>query len=298
MSFLDKTILTSLNEHAKQLQDALGTDLITYYGPIDFAFLTYFREFIEDYVDKLERSEHSNKSSVLSIVLYTNGGSVEAVEKMAEIVRHHYNSVHFIVPEMAMSAGTIWCMSGDKIYMDYTSSLGPIDPQVQSKDGSWVPALGYLDQYERLINKSAQNTLTPAEFGLLNTFDLGVLSRYEQARDLSVTLLKDWLVKYKFKDWTVHRTDPEKTGQSVTDEEKKQRAEEIAESLGDNGLWHSHGRMISISTLKSKLRLEIDDYTDDKELRRLIINYYDLVSGYMQNRNNIPILLHHGLQTF
>lgn len=33
-------------------------------------------------------------------------------------------------------------MSGDKIFMDFFSVLGPVDPQVQNKDGKWVPALG------------------------------------------------------------------------------------------------------------------------------------------------------------
>ena len=46
-----------------------------------------------------------------------------------------------------MSAGTILCMSGDKIFMDYASILGPIDPQVPTPDtGDYVPALGYLDK--------------------------------------------------------------------------------------------------------------------------------------------------------
>lgn len=38
--------------------------------------------------------------------------------------------------------------------------------------------------------------------------DLALLSRYEQARDLTITLLKKWLAEYKFRDWTTHSTDP------------------------------------------------------------------------------------------
>ena len=38
-----------------------------------------------------------------------------------------------------MSAGTIWCMSADKIFMDYSSSLGPIDPAGDNKGcGGWI----------------------------------------------------------------------------------------------------------------------------------------------------------------
>lgn len=52
-----------------------------------------------------------------------------------------------MVPDCAMSAGTIFCMAGDKIWMGYYSSLGPIDPQVFNGK-NWVPALGYLDKVE------------------------------------------------------------------------------------------------------------------------------------------------------
>src|SRR6266478_8628579 len=41
-------------------------------------------------------------------------------------------------------------MSGDSIYMDYYSRLGPIDPQVETRQGKNVPALGYLERYNAL----------------------------------------------------------------------------------------------------------------------------------------------------
>lgn len=72
---------------------------------------------------------------------------------MVNVIRHHYEELYFIVPDSAMSAGTIFCMAGDKIYMDYSSSLGPIDSQVFNGN-NLVPALGYLDKVEELVTKS------------------------------------------------------------------------------------------------------------------------------------------------
>ena len=126
-----------------------------------------------------------------------------------EIVRFHYSEVSFVVPDYAMSAGTVFCTSGDRIFMDYSSSLGPIDPRVfNGKD--WVPALGYLDQVEKMLQKAATDKLTNAEFLILQSQDLAMLSRYEHARTLTITLLTKWLVGYKFKDWTAHRADTHK----------------------------------------------------------------------------------------
>lgn len=59
----------------------------------------------------------------MTIILTTTGGSVEATEDFVEILRHHYDVVDFIIPNYAMSAGTIFAMSGDEIYMDYASVL-------------------------------------------------------------------------------------------------------------------------------------------------------------------------------
>ena len=199
---------------------------------------------------------------------------------MVEIIRHHYGEVFFVVPDAAFSAGTILCMAGDRIYMDYSSSLGPIDPQVWNGK-EWVPALGYLDKVEALLAKATAGNLTNAEFLILQNQDLALLARYEQARDLTVTLLKKWLVEFKFRNWAVHRTDATKIGQAVTAEEKRERAEQIARRLGDNRLWHSHGRMIGPGTLTKLLRLEINDYSSDEILRPLIRSYNDLLTDYV-----------------
>src|SRR5579863_7668178 len=102
-----------------------------------------------------------------------------------------------------MSAGTVLVMSGDAIHMDYYSLLGPIDPQLErAGSADLVPALGYLVQFERLIEKSRKGKLTTAELTfLVEKFDPAELYSYEQARELSIALLKEWLVRYKFKNW-------------------------------------------------------------------------------------------------
>ena len=42
----------------------------------------------------------------------------------------------------------------DNIYMNYYSTLGPIDPQVPNKEGHLVAALGYLDKINELLEKA------------------------------------------------------------------------------------------------------------------------------------------------
>jgi hypothetical protein len=273
---LDDQIHKLLEQRLNALEEHFQADVLTYFGPFEggeSSFLKIIEELAED----------PNKKDKIYIILTTGGGSATVVERLVNILRQHYNEVNFIVPDYAYSAGTIFCMSGDNILMDYFSVLGPIDPQVQNKEGRLVAALGYLDKINQLIEKAQNNTLTQAEFIILKDFDLAELRGYEQAKDLTISLLEKWLVKYKFKNWTNHKTNPSKLGQKVSEEEKVERAKEIAGHLSNNNEWKSHGRPINIETLK-KLRLEIEDYSNNVDRRKLIRDYYEIVSDYVISR--------------
>ena len=284
MHELDKQVKEHLQARVVELEGYFDGDCIFFFGPIFPSLEKRFREFLE-----LLKADGDARHRLV-VFVNSPGGSAETVEKMVEIIRHHYSEVFFVVPDEAMSAGTILCMSGDRIYMDYSSSLGPIDPQVfNGKD--WVPALGYLDQVEKMIEKSSRNQLTDAEFIILQNQDLAMLSQFEQAKNLTITLLKRWLVEFKFKDWTVHQSTPAKLGQPVTQQEKEQRAEEIANILSDNKIWHSHGRKISAATLTNVLKLRIENYSGDAKLTNLIRSYNDFLLEYIL-RNDTPVFLH------
>lgn len=271
---LEKLSRDAVADFLAKLEDKLNADVFTYYGEIVNGVERQVKEIIEDL------SKDSKKHEAIYVFLTTPGGSLTPVQRMVDILRHFYNEVNFIVPDYAYSAGTIWCMSGDNIYMNYYSSLGPIDPQVQNKDGNLVAALGYLDKINELLEKAKQNELTQAEFLILKDFDLAELRSYEQAKELAVDMLKKWLTKYKFKDWTIHST----TGKLVTIEEKEALALEIANKLSDNNVWKSHGRPIGIQVLTEDLHLKIVDFEKDAELNRLISEYYDGLTEYIHRQ--------------
>jgi hypothetical protein len=284
---VDTSIQYFLTERLKALEEYFGADFLVYFGPIVGGNENLILRIIEDLaIDPIKRKK-------IYVLLTTTGGSADAVERYVNILRHHYSEVNFIVPDYAYSAGTIFCMSGDNIYMDYFSVLGPIDPQVQNKDGKWVAALGYLDKVNELIvkakSKDPDNQLTQAEFLILKDIDLAELRGYEQAKNLTIELLKNWLVKYKFKNWLIHHTNPDLKEQEVTLAQKEDRAREIADRLSDSNIWKSHSRPINIETLEKELRLKIEDYSNEP-YRNLIRSYYDLLYDFvMKNRSSIFI---------
>ena len=223
---------------------------------------------------------NDSRSRTIAIVLETPGGVVEVVERIVEVIREFYEEVVVIVPNQAMSAGTVFALSADRIMMDYFSRLGPIDPQIW-KDDKLVPALSYLKQYEKLNKKSIENNLTTVEFVMLEKLDLGELYQFDQARQLSVELLIKWLSQYKFKNWK--ETETKKN--PVTDKMKENRAEDIANILNDPERWHSHGRGISMDTLRNELKLKIEDYSKKPKLKNSIKKYFSLLTDYYLREN-------------
>ena len=146
---------------------------------------------------------------------------MEPVQRMVATIRRHYQIVDFVIPNYAYSAGTILALSGDAILMDYYSRLGPIDPQIKSSRGRTVSALGHLEKYNELIKKAQTGKISAAEVQLLiEGFDQAELYNIEQARELSIAALEEWLVEYKFKNWKTTET----RKQPVTLEMKKKRA--------------------------------------------------------------------------
>lgn len=277
-------IEAELCNRLKSIEQTMKSDVIVCIHPIGQPFDDLIRDKIEDI---------KSKNDSLLVVLETGGGSIETTERIADVFRHHYprGEVNFLVPNYAMSAGTILIMSGDKIFMDYYSVLGPIDPQMTNHNGDYVPALGYIEKYEELIAKSKRKEgLSPVEIAFfLDKFDPAQLHRLEQAREHSVDLLKRWLVEYKFKDWTTTET----RQIAVTKKMKERRAEEIAKKLNNTRIWRSHGRGISIGVVRNDLNLVVEDFGTDpafNELNTRLRAYYRLLQDYMLRRGHSVVI--------
>jgi len=274
-----KVVRTQLNAKIAELETQLDADVIAAFGPILAGTERNLRHAVESLMEKRPR---------VAILLETLGGIVEVVERMVEILRHNYKEVVFYVPDMAMSAGTVFAMVGDAIFMNYFSRLGPIDPQIV-KDDKLVPAMSYLAQFDRFRAKSANGDLTEAELALLMKLDLAELHQYEQARNLTVNLLRKWLATYKFKNWTM--TTSRKL--PVNDKMKEERAHEIATALSNNEQWHSHQRGISMNTLRQELNLQIDDFDKNPKLGTLLRSYSDLLRDYIARENATNFMVMH-----
>lgn len=281
-----------LTEGSIALGKQFGSDVLFIKSPMQPPVDDAVKHEIEEIRQiKLKRGE--KRPDKLTVFVETNGGYVETVERIVSVFRKHYSTVEYVVPNYAYSAGTILVLSGDELYMDYYSVLGPIDPQIEMDGGGTVPGMAYLAKFEELLAKINDPANPPETVRgelqyLIKRFDPGKLFTIEQAIEHSKSLLKAWLPKYKFKSWTQKET----TGVAVTDQDREDRAAQIASVLGDAKRWHSHGRGVGIKELESEeIKLKVVNYGVEETLNRHISQYYGLLIDYLA-KNGMEGALH------
>ncbi len=122
-------IETQLSNLINTVESLTSGDCLSYTtGPIAFGADDAIRDAVETLSNRSKR-----RGKKIVIILETEGGFAEVARRISDTIRHHYTVVDFLIPSHAMSAGTILAMSGDSIYMNYYSVLGPIDPLVESR---------------------------------------------------------------------------------------------------------------------------------------------------------------------
>lgn len=240
-----------------------------------------------EYGDDLPFSELINTvpadKKEVDVILVTPGGSGTQVAKFVDKLRPRFDEVSFIIPNIAMSAGTIFAMSGDEIIMTNSSYIGPIDPQVPNKDGMYVPAQSILTLIEEIKTKgeaSLRSGRQPdwTDLQILRQIDPKEIGSAMNASDYSVELVTNYLNSYKFKTWQKHSN-----GAVVTEEERLAKAKEIAENLCRHSLWKSHGRGITRESAWDVCKLKITHSESIDGLDRAIKRFWALTYWIFEN---------------
>lgn len=195
----------------------------------------------------------------VDVFLSTRGGSGQQIARFVDFLRSRFDEVDFLIPSYCLSAGTLFALSGDHIWMAPGACLGPIDPQVPTSSGRFVPAQALRLLVEKLrqegeaaIAKGERVPWTAVQ--IVNTIDKRELGEAITATDYAVLLAADYLQKYKFRHWTMHNS----SGQPVTDSERAAAAKEIAGQLASHERWKSHSHAISREILHDQTKLEIE----------------------------------------
>lgn len=164
------------------------------------------------------------------------------------------NDIRAIVPQIAMSAGTMIACSCKEIILGKHSNLGSIDPQING-----LPTHGIIEEFNRAKAEIAADPDTiPVWQTILSRYSPTLIGECEKAIKWSESIVEDWLKKNMFRD----------------DPDKDIKVTKILSELASHALTLSHDRHLPIDILKDKLGLKIISLEDDADLQDKVLSVH------------------------
>ena len=241
-------------------------------------YVANFRQNIPNSIDHTDITPFSELTRTIAgravdVFLHSPGGLAEAAERIVSLLSARFDSIRFVILHSAFSAATMLAMAGDQLVLDDTSALGPIDPQIvyrdpQTGESIAVPTQAILDGFRKAKEEVRKD---PDALGvylpLLNKLDLHLFEICKNADKLAKSLVRQWLKIYMFKG------EP-RAGEKAT---------RVTKYLSTHKDRLSHGRPITIDTLKHQLKVKVFDLREVPSLRDLYSELWAEVEWSVDN---------------
>lgn len=182
-----------------------------------------------------------DKSKGLDLILHTPGGDLSATEQIIKYLKTCFHGdIRAIIPQMAMSAGSMIAVSCKSVIMGKQSSLGPFDPQLNG-----VPCQSALREFYKAVEDVSKN---PASLGLwqailskLNPTFLTLCTQADElAEELTEKILKDKEIvpdtKKKIKKVFAKNEDSKTHSRHIDRDKCKEAGLEVIDLEADNEL--------------------------------------------------------------
>lgn len=214
-----------------------------------------------------------DRSKGLDLLLHTPGGNVAATESIVDYLRTMFeNDIRVIVPQLAMSAGTMIALSGREIVMGKHSSLGPIDPQING-----VAAHGIVEEFQRARDEIALDpSAVPIWQPIIAKYPPTFVGECQKAIAWARSMVSEWLESCMF----------------AKDPDPGARAERVLSELASHALTLSHERHISAKKAKD-LGLNITMLESDGELQERVLTVHHAFTQTMSATPAFKIIENH-----
>lgn len=213
----------------------------------------------------------------LDLVLHTPGGSITAAESIVYYLQKKFGrNIRVIIPQMAMSAGTMVACSADSIVMGHQSCIGPFDPFVKG-----VSAFAVFDEFQRAAQDIKQNPHTlPLWQAMIQKYPPAFLEECEKAIDLASSIVPKWLRSGMFRD--------------LQRAETEERIQAIMHHLNNPSNTKEHSRHIHFDGA-TELGLKVEALEDDQDLQDKVLTLHHAYMATLLNTNTSKLIeSHHG----
>lgn len=256
-------------KYLKRLHGHTGRNVIAYYSGWLFRPPTTPNLSVgDDDMNAFMAAVHQLKRDKgLDLILHTPGGDIAATEALVKYLWVMFDKdIRVIVPQLAMSAGTMIACAAHSIVLGKQSSLGPIDPQIGG-----VPAQGVLDEFQMAVESIKRDPASaPLWQQIVSRYHPSFLNECVQAINWSRTMVHGWLCENMFGGDAVHAP----------------TAQAIVNYLGDHSVTAAHARHIPISKCE-EIGLKIEKLEDDKKLQDLVLTVHH---SYMHTFSMSPAI--------
>lgn len=215
-------------------------------------------------IHKLDRTKG------LDLILHTPGGDTAATESIVDYLHSMFgNDIRAIVPQLAMSAGTMIACSCKEIIMGQQSSLGPIDPQFGG-----IPAHAIVEEFKRAYSEIKADPVKAAVWQpIVAKYNPTLIGECEKAIDWSEKMVENWLDRNMLS----------------AEHDKKKIIDNIIIELGDHAVNKSHARHLSMQKCKD-IGLKISEMESDNELQDLILSIHHICIHTLSATNAFKII--------
>ena len=146
----ESTVDKVRRRHLKKLSDHSGRNTICYYSGWLSKPYSFGMDIQDEDRNAFMMAVHKlDRKNGLDLILHTPGGEIAAAESLVHYLKQMFgDDIRAIVPQLAMSAGTMIACSCKSIVLSKHSNLGPIDPQIAG-----IPAAAVKEEFEKAIEE-------------------------------------------------------------------------------------------------------------------------------------------------
>lgn len=263
----------------KELFEHTGRNVILYYsGWLEKDLLlrqglTGFEVNDSDKTGFMSTVHGMDRSKGLDLILHTPGGNVAATESLVSYLRAMFDTdIRVIIPQLAMSAGTMIALSAREIIMGKHSSLGPIDPQLNG-----IPAHGVVEEFNRAVQEvTSDPARIPIWQPIIAKYHPTLVGECEKAISWAEEIVRSWL----------------QTGMLAGDPDAAAKARKIVEEFGSHSLTFSHDRHLSADKARQH-GVKVLSLEDDQELQELVLSVHHACTLTMTETQAFKLIENH-----